>query len=459
MNVNQPLYWHQGLFLQPQHFQHNDARLAHDLSRAQALFQPYAWGLIAMAFNESALGTRQCLLDQLSVRFRDGTLAEYPGNALLESRTFDPRECVGNGQTLYVGLRRFLPEQTNALVFDSLSEAASAKARFAVAADPQMVSDQLGSAPPAAARPMSFVLRLFWQHELEHLSEYELMPIARLEQDGERIRLVPGFIPPCVNLSASPDLGKVLRELRDEVLVRARQLGCFKHPWEAREGEAETEAGQVRLLLVLGVLSRYGPLLSHWLDTPQVQPWAMFGVLRQLIGELSVFSENCELLGETASGESWLEPYRHDDLGRGFETLSAQVRLLLDGISAGAEWLVRFERGDQWFEAQLPDAFFGARHRYYLVLHTNAEEQALGRDAKLGALGRVEVLISRALPGIELIPLQAPPQGLPRRSGVHYFRLEALSEAFEALEQERRAALFIPEAGLELQAELIAVRG
>lgn len=124
MNTNQMLYWHQGLFLQPQHFQQNDAVLEHRLSRTVELLHPYPWGVISLAINESALGARQCQLDQLSVRFAEGTLVEYPGNSMLQARSLDLGEFVGGGRTLYVGLRRLSPDGKNAQVFETLSDGA-----------------------------------------------------------------------------------------------------------------------------------------------------------------------------------------------------------------------------------------------------------------------------------------------------------------------------------------------
>jgi len=51
MNIDQLLYWHQGLFLQPQHFQQNDARIEHRLTRTTELNHPYPWGLISLKIN------------------------------------------------------------------------------------------------------------------------------------------------------------------------------------------------------------------------------------------------------------------------------------------------------------------------------------------------------------------------------------------------------------------------
>ena len=460
MNINQPLYWHQGLFLQPQHFQLNDARMEQHLTRNTELTHPYPWGLISLKLNDSALLARQCLLDQLSVRFAGGTLAEYPGNALLESRSLDLTRFSASGRTLYAGLRRLLPAEANVLVFETLADGARADARFAVAADPQLLADRLGDAPEARVRPMSYVLRLFWDDELEHLSAYELLPIARLELDGDRVRSVPRYVPPCVNLAASPMLMQTLREIRDELVGRARQLSVFKQPGDSRRGDVD--ASQVNYMMALTVLNRYGPLLTHLLETPQVSPWLLYGALRQLVGELSLFSDRCDMLGETLDGHSLVLAYRHEDAGLAITSLAQLIGQQLNEISVGSELLVRLQLQDGIFRGELPEAFFGPRHRYYLVARSVTDPEALveslPRDGKLAATEALPQLINRALPGVELIYLQVPPQGLPRVSDALYFRLETLSDAWEAMRRERQAAFFLPQSPADLMIELVVVR-
>ena len=121
---------------------------------------------------------------------------------------------------------------------------------------------------------------------------------------------------------------------------------------------------------------------------------------------------------------------------------------------------VRLQPNEGRWEADLPQTFFAPRHRYYLLLRGDGEGlPVLPQGSKLGASSAIEVLIRRALPGVELIALPNAPQGLPQRAGCSYLRLEPLSDAFEALQQECRVALFMPGTALSGRAELIAVRG
>lgn len=460
MNIDKPLYWHQGLFLQPQHFQQNDARLENLMTRHLACLQPHAWGLVSMRLSEAALASRQCRIEQLSVRFTDGSLVEYPGNAVLECRPLAQADFARDSRTLYVGLKRSQPGEPDAQVFEDLQDAEKASVRFAVRADPQTLNDRHAEAPEALVRQMCYVLRLFWEEELDNLGAYELLPVAQLEQDGDRIHLSECYIAPCVMIGASPALMQTLRDTRDELVSRARQLEVFKQSGDARYGDFD--AAHTQNLLALITLNRYGPLLTHFLETPQVSPWQVYGTLRQLVGELSVFSERCDMLGQATDGRSLLAPYHHEESGQAITLAAGLIGQLLNEISVGSELLVRLLPSDGLFQSALPDAFLGPRHRYYLVVRSDGDPTRLAQnlelDGKLGAPQHMPDLISRALPGVELIFLHVPPQGMPRRPGALYYRLEPLSEAWEKICSAQAAALFMPDAPADLLVELVAVR-
>jgi len=204
--------------------------------------------------------------------------------------------------------------------------------------------------------------------------------------------------------------------------------------------------------MALAVLNRYGPLLTHLLETPQVSPWQLYGTLRQLVGELSLFSDVCDMLGETPDGRLLVPAYKHEDAGAATIALVALIGQQLNEISIGSELLVHLQLQEGFYQAPLPDAFFGARHRYYLVARSLVDPvwlaECLPLDGKLGALSVMQGLVNRALPGVELIYLQVPPQGLRGWAGALYFRLETLSEGWETLQQERQAGVLpAPAAG------------
>src|SRR5690606_38472790 len=130
----------------------------------------------------------------------------------------------------YLGLRRLIDDEPNVKRYETLDDAAQSRSRFAALADPQALPDRYGSGAPGNVALMSYVLRIFWEDEIDNLGDYELLPLACLEQDGEQVRPVAGFAPPSMTLAAAGQLHHLLLELRDEIIGRARQLEVFKQP-------------------------------------------------------------------------------------------------------------------------------------------------------------------------------------------------------------------------------------
>ena len=460
--LNQPLFWHQGLFLQPHHFQYQDAWTASNLAQQLDIIHPWNWGFSALQIDETALAAREFSIKRLTLRWRDGTLTDYPGNARVASRRFDLADFAQGARTLYIGLRRHLDDRPNVRKYDSPDAAAEADARWVVPADPQRVPDRYTQGADGRVTLMTYVLRLFWDHELDHLSDYDLVPVARLEQDGELVRLVPRFVPPSLNLAATPSLQQLLTDLRNELIGRARQLEVFKRPVEDRADDALFSP-----ILALLVLNRYSMALVHLTESMQTHPWEIYGLLRQLAAELSTFSPYCDLLGETRDGQALLPPYDHLSIGANHVAAIALIRRLLNDITVGPEMLVHFERDgtlNTRFQTDVPTTFFGTRHRYYLVAHSAEMDAAslsdkLQLDAKLGTPEQIETLITRSLPGVEMLPLQTFPPGIPRRAGAVVFRLESLSGMWDEIVRDTRATLYIPDAPADIRVDLIVTRG
>ncbi|MDN5842467.1 MAG: type VI secretion system baseplate subunit TssK [Alcaligenaceae bacterium] len=457
------IFWHQGLFLEPQHFQHQDARQERALEEHLSLTTPWPWGYLALSIDDTALQAHSLAISHVAIRWRDGAFTEFPGNARVESRRFELTDLAQGPRKAYLGLRRMIDDEVNVQRYDNFDDAVQSRSRFAALADPQQIPDLYTNGPPGNVATMSYVLRLFWEDEIEHLGDYELMPLARLEQDGEVVRLLPHSTPPCMTLSAAPQLQHLLNELRDEVIGRARQLEVFKQPLANRNPDSDSQFGSV---LALSVLNRYGPQLNHLIEAPQTHPWNVYGVLRQLVGELSTFTEYCDLLGETRDNQTLLRPYDHADLGAVFGEVRTLLMRLLNEITLGPEMFVRFERDsavETLYQAELPAAFFGPRHRYYLMARSALEpaqiSELLMLEGKLAPPDDIETTVSRALPGIELMPLQALPLGMPRRSGAAYFRIESQSALWESVAGDGRLALFLPNPPAELRMELIVIKG
>jgi type VI secretion system protein ImpJ len=340
MDIQRPLFWHQGLFLQPQHFQLLDLSFQSLLTPFHHFMEPHFWGTGELEIQKAGLGMRSFNLLKGTFLFPDGTFAVFPENGIIEARPFEEAWVEGGKPfTVLIGLKKWNPAGENVTVVDNLEDLSAVTTRFVTTPDPEEVKDLHSGGPLGRVKKLHYLLKIFWETEREQLGDYVLIPMAQLERMGEEIRLSQRFIPPCLTISSSEPLFHLIKEIRDQLAARAHQLEEYK----SQRGIQTAEFGSRDMvyLLALRSLNRYVPPFFHVTEVQQVHPWAVYGMLRQLIGELSSFSERINVMGELEDGTRTLPNYDHRNLWECFSAAQEAVILLLDEITAGPEYVIR----------------------------------------------------------------------------------------------------------------------
>ncbi len=460
MDIQKPLFWHQGLFLQPQHFQLLDLSFRSLLIPFHNFMQPEFWGTGDVEIGKAALSTGTFSLLNGSFLFPDGTYAVLQGNAVADARTFD-EALIEGGKPLgvFVGLRKWNIAGENVTVLEKTDSLAEVTTRFVTNADPEEVKDLHSNGPAGQVKRLSYALKIFWGTETDLLGDYDLVPVARMEREGEEIVLSRSFVPPCLTISGSDILLKLTREIRDQIAARSRQLEEYKRQRGIQT--AEFGSRDMVYLLALRSLNRYVPILFHYTETGRVHPWAVYGTVKQLVGELSSFSESVNVMGESQDGELTLPNYDHRSLWECFSTAGKLVTRLIDEITAGPEYIISLVYDGTYYAADLKPAVFEGRNRFFLVCKTAEDPVTVLRSltslAKLSSREHLPILIARALPGIGLEGLQVPPQELPRRADCLYFAVDRHSEQWGFVEKGNNIALYWDNAPDDLEVELMVV--
>ena len=462
MDLQRPLYWHQGLFLQPQHFQLAD-RVNQSLHIPQLEYMtPHFWGVYSIGIHKAALGTRSFQLSKGEFVFPDGAHLVTPGNAVIESRTFE-EDWVAGGKpfTIYIGLKKWNESGENVTAIDSMDNLSKVSTRYAVTNDPENVVDIHSSGPSGDVRRMSFVMKIFWETEVNLVGDYLLIPVAQLERTREGIEFSQKFIPPSLSIGSSQLLFENMKEIRDQLSSRSRQLEGYKRQRGIQTSDFGTR--DMVYLLALRSLNRFLPLLFHYCEaSQQLHPWHAYGVLRQLIGELSTFSETINAQGESMQdGMRFLPEYDHQSLGECFFSAHLLIIKLLDEITSGPEYVLPLLYDGTYFTSEMKPENFEHKFRYFLALKSGDESrsflQSVSAVVKLSSRERMPLLIARALPGIGLEYLQTPPQELPRRSNTFYFAVDSNGEQWAQVEKGRNIALYWDNAPEDLEVELMIV--
>jgi type VI secretion system protein ImpJ len=460
MNANRPLFWHQGLFLQPHHFQQLDLYVQTLLSPYHKFIQPYLWGAANIEIQESALDNGSFHLTGGQFLFPDQTYLTVPGNTVVEARSFDDAWVDGEKPlNVLLGMKRLNQAGENVTVLPTLENLAAVATRLVTKSDPEEIADLYQEGRPAQIKRLHYLLKIFWETEIDQLGDYVLIPLARVERSGENLLLSEHFVPPCLDISASKSLLKIITEIRDQIASRGNQLESYKR--ERGIHTAEFGARDMVYLLALRSLNRYTPVLSHLTEIGPVHPWTVYGIVRQLIGELSSFSEGVTVYGETEDPALQLAKYDHRNLWECFSGAQALITRLLDEITAGPEYIIELLYDGTYFAAELNPSMFEGRNRFYLVLETEADPKAvinaLETIAKLGSRENLPILIARALSGITLQHLMVPPQELPRRAHSIYFQIDHQGDQWNQVQTGNNIAFYWDTAPQDLKVELMIV--
>jgi type VI secretion system protein ImpJ len=461
MDMERPLHWHQGLFLTPQHLQLEDRYFQSLLTPFHEFVQPDLWGIADTNIEQKALLNHSFNLERGKFLFPDRTYVEWPGNALIEARAFDDAWVDGGKPFMvFIGLKKWNDNGENVTVLPSLENLSDVTTRFVTTADTEDSPDLHQGGPKAQVKRLHYVLKLFWVNEkTDQLGDYVLMPLAQLERSGEDIILAEHFIPPSLTISVSEALIKIIKEIRDEIAARANQLEAYKQ--ERGIHTAEFGARDMVYLLALRSLNRYTPMLFHLTESGRIHPWKAYGIIRQLIGELSSFSTNINVMGESEDGTYQLPNYNHRNLWQCFSAAQAMVTRLLDDITAGPQYMLELLYDGTYYVAELGPSMFEGPNRFYLVIETEEDPpsvlKSLETIAKLSTRETLPLLIARALPGIKLQHLPVPPQELPRRAHSIYFQIDHHGDQWAHVQKNNNIALYWDTAPEDLKVEMMIV--
>lgn len=457
-----PVFWHQGLFLQPQHFQCTDQRTERLLAGLAGICRPWLWGVQSLQWDMGALKTGTVHPLSLQVVF-PGTGIELrcPGNAVCAGRVPPDDLAVGDSMDVYLGMACLREGEVNVTVAEDADELARASTRLALLTGQPDVADCYQEGPSAAVRHLRYVLQLVFASEREQARDMQLLRIARLCRTADGLTVDADYAPPCLRLGDSPLLLACFREVRDRVLAKTRELDSYKKL--ARRGNM---GEMTTLFLILRSLARFAARLQLQTDMPVSPPWEAYLTLRELLAELSVFSARFNPLGEDSEGQSHLVPYAHDDPAPAFRSLRDAIALLLDGLSTGPRYLIRFEPGPVFLEARLPAHIFddpAGRNEYWISLHSDSADLAAHTDsvrrAKFSPTGEMATLLTRALPGLPFSVETQPPMGLARKAGAVYLQLHTESPLWPLVREQGGLALSWEESPADLEAYFVVLEG
>lgn len=456
----QQVYWHSGLYLQPQHFQSLDLHNEWHQAQHLRLAQPFNHGLIDVSINQAALSDYVVSIEQIRLIMPGGTLLALPGNCRIEKRNF--REMWKQRDrplTVWLALRRFDPQHSNVATLDKDQDRAAT--RWVNTGEDRVMKDIYDHAPDAPVARLCYNVRLLAGAEKDEAVDCECLPLARLRYENEQVILDPTFSPPAVTLFGSASLHKLIDTIYFDLSARARKLEEYKRS-ERLVNDAD-RGDRVTQLLAMRSLNRVLPLLKNWSLARQIHPWQVYNQLCQLVGELSSFNDSCTFEGVWRDGEDSLQPYDHHRLQDCFESARKTLVALLNGLVLEDNTYITLENNLHGIYTGSFDSAQSLNAQTVLLLLRSANMPMENRQLKkisamkLASPKHIEALIQHALPGIPVTWCRQPPRGVPNRTDSHYFEVERDSDLWARAAKENNVAFYWPDMPDDLQVQLIFV--
>lgn len=443
LDETRQVLWNQGLFLQPHHFQTSDLASDARIRSLRRFSDPWPWGFQSLTLSSGALENNQVHITEFHGVFQDGSELAFPGNAVVAPRSFagvwtDPERPF----TIYLGLRRHDPNGSNVTVEEkgtireSNEKLNYSLTRYCAYHDETQQADLHGDGPAEAVQTLYYAPHIFWESEIGDMADCDFMPLARLVRKGESVVQDVRFVPPPLCLESFDYIKGIVQDIHDQLLGRTANLEEYK-PADGDSDNWLEDPKAFGMLLVLMLLNRNIPPFDFALETAGTRPWAAYLSICQLVGELSSVVSGITAQGGSEFGERLLPAYDHADCGPCFVAARNLVYTMLSRVASGPEHMVRMEPSEGVLSATPPDNFYSTEFRHYLLLRSSLKPEAIREEVmrygKLCPRKLLHDIITKALPGIELRPLDTAPTGLPRRTDTAFFEINGSSPLWRSL--------------------------
>lgn len=456
MNVWTPVLWSEGMFLRPHHFQAAQQWTQTVLDAGLNAVRTFAWGFMELSIAGEPLENFTLRVDQCTVRLKDGTWVHVPDNTQLEPLDFQkPLEQARGPLDVYLGVPYLQEVRANTVSLEQ-PEFTEGTPRY----EPHgvMRRDENTGENPQLLYMRRMRGRLFVAGD--DMTGYETVRLGALKRT-DRPGAVPEIEPlgagPLLAIQADAALSGAITSIADQVEAKGEVLAR-----EAKEHHmlfTDGVAANTEHLLKLHALNEVRAQFAAMLQAPMLHPYDAFVVLARLVGYLSVFHE------DLVPGA--LPRYDHDRPAASLDAIRRRLIVLLESVRPVRYVARAFSRkkdaqNREGLEVELDRAWIDENLDMYVALESeemdiNQVERTIyeNLNMKLASPSRAPKIANIAVRGLRLQIRAVPAGTLPRRQGLHYFRIDKTigpdrSDYWKECEQERGIRIGIREGQLAL---------
>ena len=427
--------WSEGMYLAPHHFQRQSRYFEDSLRFAASSlwFKPY--GLAGCQMDSEALQNGTVSVLEARGVFPDGLAFDIPGS----DRGPEPRpigQAFSPTRDSHVVLLSIPAWRNDSQNVTAATLAAGADTRYV--AETRILSDEMSGRDEKPVEVGQKNLRLLLDSEATE--DLVTLPLARVRRDGSgRFVYDPDFIPPLLRIGASERMMTLLRRICDKLDEKSRALDDPRRD----SGQALADYYRRDLLSFWFLHTIHSSLggLRHQLLSRKGHPEELYTELVRLGGALCCFALDAHPRD--------LPAYDHDDPGACFDLLERKIRAWLDLMAPPNCVTVPLNPGAPYFwGGTIEDPRHLESSRWILEIASKAgEAEVITRTPKLVKFCSekfVAELVRRAVPGLDLTHLPAPPPAVPAKVEAQYFGITKNGPCWDHIVKTRRLGVYVP---------------
>jgi len=444
MSSHNKVVWSEGLFLRPQHFQQQDRYLERMVDARSAALRSYSWGFTEVQIERELLAIGKFGLKRAAGVFPDGTPFLMPDDEPLPAPLELTSSVRDRGLALAIPVRREGARDSDRR--DVVDGVVRYRVRDVDARDVTAEGTTLHPLEVACLRS-----RLLLSNEPRE--DYACIPLAHIiECRADRsVSLDDNFIPTMLNARQTPNLATFVTEVQGLLHHRGEALAA-RAVASGRSGSAE-----IADFLMLQVINRYEPVLTHWARSPLLHPEDLYRLCLEIAGELSTLTTESRRPPK-------LPPYQHEDLRATYEPVMAALRACFSVVlKQNAIQIPLEKRRFNIFTGVVGDRSLFEEAVFVLAARADVATESLRHDfpaqVTVAAVEKIAKLVNDHLPGIPVQALSVAPRQIPFHAGFVYFELDRGNALFRELKSGGGLALHVPDSFPGLGMELWAIRG
>ncbi|HET9743368.1 MAG TPA: type VI secretion system baseplate subunit TssK [Terriglobales bacterium] len=438
--------WSEGMYLGPHHFQTQSRYFEDSIHFAveHSWFEP--WGLISCKLDENAIRNGRVALLSAHGIFEDGMVFDMPEcDPLPASREIrEQLSPLSQDAVISLAVPRRAPGEMNCDL-----EGNGAEVRYRAVS--RAVADVNNGSDQKEIKLGEKNIRLVLDSEIAE--SLLTIPIARVQRDGSgHLVFDPNFIPPCTKLTASQPLLALVRRLLE--ILEEKQKFFSRGKNTAGVFQAGARQLDVANFWFLHTLNGGIATLRHLYASKRGHPEELFREMSRLAGELCTFGFD--------SHPGTLPLYDHRKLQECFEQLSEHIRNHLEVlIPTNTVQIGLAPDGSNFYSGQIHDPRCLGRCKWVLGVRSAGSEARLitrvPEVVKVCSREWISKLVARALPGLYLKHLQAPPSAISPKVEFQYFSVERSGPCWNHIADTRQVGVYVPDDLVSPELELLVV--